>query len=115
MISLSLVLNFVSTPQARYDMLRRTTEFLQAPEKDAVFPALFVVLPLSCVANSRYLTREHFLAIMTSLGYGALEKKESKRMAYWLFHWNGQLEEQTWEKKVIQAGGRRNNFAISNP
>ena len=101
------------TPQGRYEMLRRTINFLQRME-DLVFPALFVVLPLPCVANSRYLTREHFLDIMASLGYQVIQQKESKRIAYWLFQWNGEVQEQEWKKKVIQDGVRRNNFAICN-
>jgi 25S rRNA (adenine2142-N1)-methyltransferase len=112
-ISLSLVLNFVPTPQGRYDMLLRTTQFLRISDH-SIFPALFVVLPLPCVENSRYVTREHFLDIMSSLGYTVSQSKESKRIAYWLFHWNGTVKEKEWKKKVIKEGGGRNNFAISN-
>lgn len=110
---MSLVLNFVPTPQGRYDMLLRTTQFLQTSEH-MVQPALFVVLPLPCVENSRYLTSQHFLDIMESLGYSVSQSKETKRIAYWLFHWNGHVEEREWKKKVIKDGGGRNNFAISN-
>jgi len=92
-------------------MLKRTTLFLQSSEHE-VYPALFVVLPLPCVSNSRYLTREHFLDIMRSLGYTLNQSKESKRIAYWLFHWNGEMQEQAWKKKVINEGRGRNNFAI---
>ena len=51
---------------------------------------------------------------MKSLGYQVLRSKESKRMAYWLFQWGGQLEEKTWKKEVINDGKTRNNFAIYN-
>jgi 25S rRNA (adenine2142-N1)-methyltransferase len=109
-------------------MLKRTTQFLQQPaasattpshDKKPVFPALFVVLPLPCVNNSRYLTREHFLEIMNSLGYSVLNSKESKRMAYWLFNWtspvpeNSSQEGKEWKKRIIKDGGGRNNFAIA--
>jgi len=113
LISLSLVLNFVASPQGRYEMLKRTTFFLRR-SKGGIFPALFVVLPLPCVENSRYLTTEHFLAIMSSLGYQLKESKESKRIAYWLFHGTGVIKETTWKKKIIREGAKRNNFAICN-
>ena len=114
MISLSLVLNFVGSPQGRYEMLKRTTVFLRTSKRGDVFPALFVVLPLPCVENSRYLTTEHFLDMMSSLGYILKESKQSKRIAYWLFHWNGTLNETSWTKKIIREGAKRNNFAICN-
>jgi 25S rRNA (adenine2142-N1)-methyltransferase len=115
LISLSLVLNFVSTPQGRYEMLKRTTSFLRLSYPSTAFPALFIVLPLPCVNNSRYLTQDHFLDIMKSLGYTLLKSKESKRMAYWLFHFTpASKSEKMWKKKVIHDGGGRNNFAIAN-
>jgi 25S rRNA (adenine2142-N1)-methyltransferase len=96
-------------------MLKRTTLFLRTSSgDDGIFPALFVVLPLPCVENSRYLTTQHFLAIMASLGYLLKESKQSKRIAYWLFHWTGTIKEVSWRKKIIQEGTKRNNFAICN-
>jgi len=97
-------------------MLKRTTQFLRTTPQssDDTFPTLFVVLPLPCVDNSRYLTRERFLEIMESLGYSLRNSKESKRMAYWLFHYTATgIEEKTWKKKIIRDGGGRNNFAIA--
>jgi 25S rRNA (adenine2142-N1)-methyltransferase len=92
-------------------MLQRTTQFLQK-STHSLFPALFLVLPLPCVENSRYLTKEHLSSIMASLGYILVQSKESKRMAYWLYRWNGTIEETAWKKKIIRDGGGRNNFAI---
>jgi 25S rRNA (adenine(2142)-N(1))-methyltransferase, Bmt2 len=57
---------------------------------------------------------EHFLSIIGSLGYTLLQSKQTKRMAYWLFHWTGKVQETTWKKIIIRQGGGRNNFAISN-
>ena len=94
-------------------MLKHTTSLLRHSDGD-VFPALFLVLPQPCVENSRYLTREHLLEIMGSLGYTLIQSKETKRMAYWLFHWTGKVEEKEWKKKIIREGGGRNNFAISS-
>jgi 25S rRNA (adenine2142-N1)-methyltransferase len=103
----------VGTPQGRYEMLKRTTLFLRRSQSK-VFPALFIVLPLPCVENSRYLTNEHFLEIMASLGYILIESRFTKRMAYWLFHWNGKGEQKEWKKQMIREGGGRNNFAIAS-
>src|ERR1700686_3244566 len=94
LISLSLVLNFVPTPQGRFAMLERTTQFLRQ-STHSIYPALFLVLPLPCVDNSRYTTRDHLSSIMTSLGYSLIQNKESKRMAYWLYHWTGRTEPKT--------------------
>lgn len=94
-------------------MLKRTTMFLRHSEH-SILPTLFVVLPLPCVQNSRYLTKEHFLAIMQSLGYTLYQSKETRRMGYWLFQWNARIEEKQWKKEVIREGGGRNNFAICN-
>jgi 25S rRNA (adenine2142-N1)-methyltransferase len=94
-------------------MLKRSTLFLhERNDSHDIYPALFVVLPLPCVSNSRYLTREHFLDIMSGLGFIVLESKESKRIAYWLFRWIGKVQEKEWKKKVINEGRGRNNFAI---
>ncbi|KAH6627879.1 putative methyltransferase-domain-containing protein [Chaetomium tenue] len=74
-ISLSLVLNYVPEPKDRGEMLRRTTQFLRAPERylesphlQASFSSLFLVLPAPCVTNSRYLDEERLVAIMKSVG-----------------------------------------------
>ena len=107
------MLNFVASPTGRYEMLKRTTLFLRRSNgNEGIFPALFIVLPLPCVENSRYLTTQHFLSIMASLGYGLKESKQSKRIAYWLFKWTGAINETSWKKKIIQDGAKRNNFAI---
>jgi 25S rRNA (adenine2142-N1)-methyltransferase len=97
-------------------MLKHTTQFLR-PSTHTLFPALFIVLPLPCITNSRYLTPEHFLEIMHSLGYSLQHSKESKRMAYWLFHHvrtPDTADQKPWKKKIINDAGGRNNFAIAN-
>jgi hypothetical protein len=51
---------------------------------------------------------------MKSLGYTLLQSKESKRIAYWLFHFTSEsIEDKIWKKKVLHDGGGRNNFAIA--
>ncbi|KAK1751843.1 putative methyltransferase-domain-containing protein [Echria macrotheca] len=119
-LSLSLVLNFVPDAKLRGDMLRRTIEFLHqpgryvsTPDRAHDFPSLFLVLPAPCVTNSRYLTEEHLVCIMSSLGYSQVASKTTKRLVYYL--WKRDSRQQTGEqftKKELRSGSSRNNFAI---
>ena len=119
-ISLSLVLNFVPDPIARGDMLRRTTEFLRKPspaskEDGHPFPSLFLVLPRSCVLNSRYCTEERLEQIMASLGYVKLESKTTQKLVYYLWRLGpsaSAARKQNFPKKEVNGGPKRNNFAI---
>ncbi|KAK5077149.1 25S rRNA (adenine2142-N1)-methyltransferase [Lithohypha guttulata] len=131
-VSLSLVLNYVPDVAHRGNMLRRTRDFLRKlstlsetdkdeqearePAKDTRLPCLFVVLPLPCLSNSRYMTHEHFLSIMQHLGYESIEKHNSQKLAYMLFrldHVQQQRDKSTVFKKIeLRPGGERNNFAI---
>ncbi|EWC48261.1 hypothetical protein DRE_02365 [Drechslerella stenobrocha 248] len=124
-ISCSLVLNYVPTPAARGEMLKRIARFanhsllLQRHQRHrrrtptpAVFPALFLVLPAPCVTNSRYLTEDHLQAIMAALGYELLRRKMSPKLAYYLWRYTGPGTSETFKKVELQPGGKRNNFAI---
>lgn len=119
-ISLSLVLNFVPDPTGRGDMLRRTTEFLRKPslavgEGEQPFPSLFLVLPRSCILNSRYCTEERLEQIMSSLGYAKVESKTTQKLVYYLWRLGTPAssdQRQTFPKKEVNAGPKRNNFAI---
>ncbi|KAK5941926.1 25S rRNA (adenine2142-N1)-methyltransferase [Knufia obscura] len=123
-LSLSLVLNFVPDVAQRGEMLRRTTMFLRphttnsgqgASTRDsAALPSLFVVLPLPCLTNSRYMTHDHFVSIMESLGYELREHHESQKLSYMLFMWNGAKHDKSkvFKKVEINPGRTRNNFAV---
>ena len=122
-ISLSLVLNYVPEPEERGRMLLRTTSFLRSPQtsvgapissdftKD--IPSLFVVLPRSCVDNSRYFTQGRFVELMTSVGYKLAQSKNTQKLAYslWTRISNSQLV--SFSKREINPGRNRNNFAIT--
>jgi len=113
-ISLSLVLNFVPSAEGRGQMLRRTTQFLRrhpaaVPE---VFPALFLVLPAPCINNSRYMSEERLTCMMGSLGFVLLERKETAKLVYYLWHLRDMGTEEGWGKKEIRAGRGRNNFCV---
>ncbi|KAJ2454987.1 25S rRNA (adenine2142-N1)-methyltransferase [Coemansia sp. RSA 2336] len=62
-VCLSLVVNFVGDPVKRGEMLRKAAQML-APQG-----YLFLVLPLACLNNSRYMDDERLLQITQHLGF----------------------------------------------
>jgi len=122
-ISLSLVLNFVPDPHDRGKMLVLTHQFLRPSG------LLFLVLPLPCVNNSRYLTPSSLAALLSHIGFAPVRERwrESGKVAYWLFQKtdpplgrdNASAKSNSndgtggWgKKKVLREGGGRNNFCI---
>ena len=111
-LCLSLVLNFVELPPKRGAMLRRVRRHLKDEGGK-----LFIVLPLACIENSRYMTHEHFLAILNALGYVVQEWHYSKKLAYYVFV-SEKVDERDVAraklgKRVLKEGPNRNNFAIT--
>lgn len=121
-LSLSLVLNYVPDVSLRGEMLRRTTRFLRhLPDEETEghekLPCLFVVLPLPCLNNSRYMTHDHFVSIMASLEYILVKHHDSQKLSYMLFTWTGSAESMSgrnheYKKIEINPGKSRNNFAV---
>ncbi|EMG50761.1 hypothetical protein G210_1081 [Candida maltosa Xu316] len=112
LISCSLVINFVPSPKERGEMLIRMTKFLKSPKNG--MSTLFMVLPLPCVANSRYFDNDRFLAIMKYLGFHQTFYYEANKVAYWLFDWNGKRNSGTkFPKKELHSGSSKNNFCIT--
>ncbi|OQE31567.1 hypothetical protein PENSTE_c001G07619 [Penicillium steckii] len=69
-ISLSLVLNYVPDATGRGEMLKRCVKFLTSKCCPiSLPPTLFLVLPVACVDNSRYLTEERLNDILANLGF----------------------------------------------
>lgn len=121
-ISLSLVLNFVPDAAARGKMLQRTLSFLHdlpdaatTPETSSVFPVVFMVLPRSCVDNSRYMTEKRFQEIMNALGYSRTQRKMTQKLAYSLWRKGGTPTTMTakFPKQEVNPGRTRNNFVIT--
>ncbi|ETN40708.1 uncharacterized protein HMPREF1541_04987 [Cyphellophora europaea CBS 101466] len=126
-LSLSLVVNFVGNPRERGRMLERTTEFLQSGQEEGsqqrrqkkLLPALFLVLPLPCVDNSRYLNEERLTAILQSLGYEELHVKRSSKLYYSLWRYDAnrhhvqQQRKVVFKKEELRSGRDRNNFCIT--
>ncbi|MCJ1481609.1 hypothetical protein MMC06_001768 [Schaereria dolodes] len=118
-VSLSLVVNYVGDAVGRGDMLGRVRGFLRNPKdhsrKDRDhLPALFLVLPVSCVLNSRYLNEERLEEIMEVLGFRLAKRKMSRKLVYYLWaldHTSGSVRRKI-KKEEILKGRRRNNFAV---
>jgi 25S rRNA (adenine2142-N1)-methyltransferase len=115
LISLSLVVNFVSDAASRGQMLIRTTDFLQKREDTLSdkLPGLFLTLPLPCVKNSRYMTVEHLTRIMISMGYTRVHSKITTKIFYSFWHLDKQkAKPQAFKKVELTKGRTRNNFSI---
>lgn len=121
-ISLSLVLNFVPNAAGRGQMLARTVSFLHDQSRISLpdgegplFPCLFVVLPRSCVTNSRYFTAERFEEIMSALGYVKIRDKLTQKLTYTLWRKEDGKKGSTasFPKKEVNPGKTRNNFVIT--
>ncbi|KAK2777538.1 hypothetical protein FQN52_003038 [Onygenales sp. PD_12] len=130
-ISLSLVLNYVSDPAGRGEMLRRTTEFFTSelppvlsgtqsaePEGNVCFtPCLFLVLPAACVLNSRYFTEQRLDEIMSYLGYKMVQRKVTSKLIFYLWEYTpvqeGRGRKVVFRKEELNPGRTRNNFAVT--
>lgn len=129
MVALSLVINFVGDVRKRGEMLRHVHKYL--PDNDDNVPAFcFLVLPLSCLTNSRYMNQSHLRAILDSLGFIVLKQSDSAKLSRWLLQrkplaerreaaeksqapgasddWDGTV----FKKRELNPGTDRNNFAI---
>ncbi|MCJ1227066.1 hypothetical protein MMC12_003721 [Toensbergia leucococca] len=120
-VSLSLVVNYVGDAARRGEMLKRVGRFLRCSTrlqekegKGEFFPGLFLVLPASCLANSRYLDEERLQGIMQSLGFTIVRRKLSAKVVYYFWRFDRQKETQgkIFRKEEVRPGKMRNNFAI---
>lgn len=124
-LSLSLVVNFVGDPRGRGLMLQRTTKFLllstgggEGTERQRLLPALFLVLPLPCVDNSRYLDEDRLREIMEALGYEERRVKRTNKLYYSLWQLVSRQEQirprkDLSKKQELRSGRDRNNFCIT--
>ncbi|KAA1107066.1 hypothetical protein PGT21_001132 [Puccinia graminis f. sp. tritici] len=77
-VGLSLVLNFIGDLKKRGEMIKRARKFLKPAGK------LFIVLPLACLNNSRYLDFKRFRMILNYLGFKVIKQHNSSKLTYWL-------------------------------
>ncbi|BAE55112.1 putative methyltransferase-domain-containing protein [Aspergillus flavus] len=115
-ISLSLVLNYVPDAIGRGEMLKRCVAFLRkSPLSGSPFhisPRLFLVLPVACVKNSRYLTECRLRDIMSSMGFVLEKSKETSRLIFQLWEHSHDFQPTSFKKEVLRTGKMKNNFAI---
>lgn len=82
------------------------------------FGFLYIVLPLACVENSRYLDSNRFKSILNSLGFESLKQHNSSKLTFWLTQRSGTNgmgvihKNIKWPKEEIRKGINRNNFCI---
>jgi 25S rRNA (adenine2142-N1)-methyltransferase len=115
-ISLSLVLNYVPDPASRGEMLARLPKFLEYPENGSMKSSVFIVLPLACVTNSRYLTEERLSHIMHTLGFQLSKRKMTSKLYYSLWTLGPMTRSNSHfqiKKEELRSGATRNNFAIT--
>ncbi|KAJ1807478.1 25S rRNA (adenine2142-N1)-methyltransferase, partial [Coemansia sp. RSA 2598] len=114
-VCLSLVVNFIGDPSRRGDMLKQATRVL------ADNGLLFLVLPLSCVCNSRYLDDERLQQIMRHLGFTQLYKHHTAKLAHYLYRLDKESAKSQaakegsaplFKKKLLFSEPGRNNFSI---
>lgn len=98
-------------------MLIHTRDFFTSVMTANRLHYLFLVVPLPCVTNSRYMTHEHMLSMMASIGYTkCIHHHFSNKLAYYLFELVQKPSTRSicWKKKILPGrdGGARNNFCI---
>ena len=91
LISCSMVLNFVPVDTKRGEMLKRIKLFLKDASTNIStgLPGglLFLVLPLPCINNSRYMNDEFFVnsIMLKALNFRLLKRHHSHKIIYYLF------------------------------
>jgi 25S rRNA (adenine2142-N1)-methyltransferase len=111
---LSLVLNFVPLPEERGEMLRLAASILKRSSG-----ILFIVLPLACVENSRYMKHSRFVKLVQSCGFVLVEQDHSNKLARYVFRRMSIEQEAShpkidYRRKTCRYGkGNFNNFCIT--
>ncbi|XP_068708960.1 uncharacterized protein [Montipora foliosa] len=105
-IVLSLVVNFEADIRKRGEMLRKCQELIVHEGY------LFIVLPLACLENSRYLNEDQFVSMLGSLGFEVCFGHNSRKLCFYMFRKTNQPSAKSFPKRVLRKGGNHNNFAI---
>ncbi|XP_072019126.1 uncharacterized protein [Amphiura filiformis] len=124
-IVMSLVLNFAGSPAIRGDMLKKCSRICKPKGH------LFVILPLACLENSRYLTHDTFHDMLDKLGFQMVSSHNSRKLSFKMFtrkedgERQGRLQRQedcgkneedrgktSGKRKTVRGGVKCNNFSI---
>ena len=78
--------------------------------------ALFVVLPVACVTNSRYMKHALLLRILRAVGFDLVRSKLTPKLALYAFVRRAGADDvvaaQACLRKLVRGGSTRNNFSI---
>jgi 25S rRNA (adenine2142-N1)-methyltransferase len=109
----SMVLNCVTTPDKRGEMMTRLFHFLRPGG------LCFLTIPKSCLTLSRYMDQARFSKLLENIGLELQETKDSPKVSFFLCRRSEQLPapevaERWKEQKVIYRGKKyRNDFAVT--
>ncbi|GAA5924738.1 hypothetical protein JCM3775_005458 [Rhodotorula graminis] len=106
-VALSLVINFEGSLVNRGHMLLHAHSYLTPRGY------LYIVLPLPCLTNSRYLSHDRLTAILDSTGWDVIRKHDSARLTYWLVRRSETGPDGVeWKREQVRTGAGRNNFCL---
>lgn len=88
------------------EMIRRTHAFLKPTG------LLYIVLPLPCLTNSRYLNHDRWTAILATLGFAPVRQHDSAKLTFWLLKRTHAPDGKVWKREEVRGGVHRNNFTI---
>lgn len=80
---------------------------------------LYVVLPLPCLTNSRYLDENRFRSILKSTNWEPIAQHDSPKLTYWFLRETVKDGDKRkgdgaiWKREECVAGVKRNNFCIT--
>ncbi|XP_071800652.1 uncharacterized protein [Asterias amurensis] len=75
---------------------------------------LFVILPLACLENSRYMGHDLLNDILESLGFTLITSHNSRRLSFKMYQYTGETgKRKTFPKTLTRNGIKCNNFSIT--
>ncbi|GAA5963547.1 hypothetical protein JCM3765_006277 [Sporobolomyces pararoseus] len=119
-VSLSLVMNFEGSLINRGHFLLHAHSYLKLESPGY----LYLVLPLPCLTNSRYLTHQHLRSIFNSTNWEVVAHHDSNKLTHWFLKEINKGEGEggeggrrgdgkIWKREELRKGVTpRNNFCI---
>ncbi|GAA5989041.1 hypothetical protein JCM5350_003637 [Sporobolomyces pararoseus] len=114
-VSLSLVMNFEGSLINRGHFLLHAHSYLKLESPGY----LYLVLPLPCLTNSRYLTHQHLRSIFTSTNWEVVAHHDSNKLTHWFLKeinkdkGGRRGDGKIWKREELRKGVTpRNNFCI---
>jgi 25S rRNA (adenine2142-N1)-methyltransferase len=115
-VVLSLVLNFVPAPVERGKMLQKTAAKLK---KGGL---VLIVLPVSCISNSRYFKFKVLERLLRRVGLHIKDSRSTEKMFFAVCEKGEEVKgsadfetEAIYKRKLCRPGEKRNNFCILLP